>query len=454
MDGVISLLFLFAALSIFWVGIFVFTSNPFNKLSRLGSLLLIVLACFNIVGYLLYSTNSYIDYGVIYRYFGFPLVFIPVIWFHIAVLMTKERPGKLWVFLIFLGYTLGVVSYFLNATTFFIFDYNRLIAPISRSHFIFAHGPLFYPALVHMFVFFSLAFFIFVKKYFEFRGSSENLKLLFSFLISLIFMLGFFIIIASSIFITNVFVQETGEDLIALGAVLLVINVVLNKLFLEEAKTNLYKEFIYSTITSISIILIYTLVLIIFRINAVGLNMFFIPLFLFLLLLTHSIYDWVMSFVRNIFQGEISLPRVTDEEVGTALRNLRRPDRLEESTLLRLKVTSENTKPNLDRLKELIKTSIEYFKPEEETRTRATLKYNILKLLGNQVEEGQILWDLGFEEYPLGIAENGDGQKPRFAIVSPTDYQAISRNAFIALKKEAIHDLAWRISYLEKHTKN
>lgn len=453
MDGVISLLFLFAALSIFWVGIFVFTTNPFNKLSRLGSLLLIVLACFNIVGYLLYSTSSYKDYAVIYRYFGFPLIFIPVIWFHIAVLITKARISKFWVSLIFLGYILGIASYLIDATTFLVFDYNKLIAPVSRSHFIFAPGPLFYLALIHMFVFFSLAFFIFVKRYFEVRRTPEKLKLLFPFLISLIFMLGFLTIIASSVFITNVYVRETGEDIIALGAILLVINVVLNRLFLEEAKSNLYKEFIYSTITSFSIILTYTVVLIIFHVKAAGLNVVFIPLFLLLLLLTHSIYDWVMSFVRNVFQGEISLPRVTDEEVGIALRNLRRPDRLEESTLLRLKLAKESTKPNLDRLKEIVITSIEYFRPEEENRTRATLKYNILKLIGNQVEEGQILWDLGFEEYPLEIAEKANRQKPRFAIASPTDYQAISRNAFISLKKEAIHDLAWRISYLEKHHK-
>jgi len=70
------------------------------------------------------------------------------------------------------------------------------------------------------------------------------------------------------------------------------------------------------------------------------------------------------------------------------------------------------------------------------------------------VDEGQIFWDLGFEEYPLQILEKAEGQKPRLPIERPTDYQATSRNAFISLKKEAIHDLAWRISYLEKHFKN
>jgi len=174
---------------------------------------------------------------------------------------------------------------------------------------------------------------------------------------------------------------------------------------------------------------------------------------------THLGYDWFTSFARNIlYQKSLVVPKVTDGEVLESVRNYNKPTALEESGLMRLSVLNNSIeKSGLDRiaaLQKLIKEAIEFLKPDEiNIRTRAVLKYQLLKHILNQVEEGQILWDLGFEEYPLEIAEKGEGKKPRFAISYPTDYQATSRNAFINLKKEAIHDLAWRISYLEKHLK-
>ena len=75
-------------------------------------------------------------------------------------------------------------------------------------------------------------------------------------------------------------------------------------------------------------------------------------------------------------------------------------------------------------------------------------------LTQDSAEEGQILWELGFEGYPMKIMAGEDStRKPIFSIESMSDYTATSRNAFIALKKEAIHDLAWRLSYIEKTTK-
>ena len=69
----------------------------------------------------------------------------------------------------------------------------------------------------------------------------------------------------------------------------------------------------------------------------------------------------------------------------------------------------------------------------------------------DESEEGQILWELGFDGYPMKILTSEDStRKPLFKIESMSDYTATSRNAFIALKKEAIHDLAWRLSYLER----
>mgnify|MGYP001558126939 CR=1 FL=1 len=72
----------------------------------------------------------------------------------------------------------------------------------------------------------------------------------------------------------------------------------------------------------------------------------------------------------------------------------------------------------------------------------------------DEAEEGQILWELGFDEYPVKLMRLERRERPpKFRDFSPADYHYISRNAYLALKKEAIHDVAWRISYLEKLAK-
>ena len=82
----------------------------------------------------------------------------------------------------------------------------------------------------------------------------------------------------------------------------------------------------------------------------------------------------------------------------------------------------------------------------------SNIKYQILKMSAiDEADEGQILWELGFDGYPFKIMQGENNtRKPIFKVESMSDYTATSRNAFIALKKEATHDLAWRLSYLEK----
>ena len=69
----------------------------------------------------------------------------------------------------------------------------------------------------------------------------------------------------------------------------------------------------------------------------------------------------------------------------------------------------------------------------------------------DQAEEGQILWELGFGEYPVKIMRReSESRPPFFQAKAISDYPYASRNAFMALRKEALHGVAWRISYLEK----
>ncbi|MEK7096570.1 MAG: hypothetical protein AAB881_01310, partial [Patescibacteria group bacterium] len=108
----------------------------------------------------------------------------------------------------------------------------------------------------------------------------------------------------------------------------------------------------------------------------------------------------------------------------------------------------------VDGLRQIIKEAVEYFKPDEDShkRNKKNLKYELLKMIAiDEAEEGQILWELGFEEYPVRIMSKERNLRPSmFKIESPSDYSYTSRNAYLALKKEAIHDVTWRISYLEK----
>jgi len=105
-----------------------------------------------------------------------------------------------------------------------------------------------------------------------------------------------------------------------------------------------------------------------------------------------------------------------------------------------------------------VEECIEYFKPtkDESKRTKTNLKYYLLKMLTYEdAEEGQILWELGFEDYPVAImTRENRARGPIFKVSAPSDYYFTSRNAYLALKKEAIHDIAWRLSYLEKSQKS
>ncbi len=449
------LAFLFAFAAIFWVGIFVLTSNPYNTLSRVGASLLFCLSLYLLSGAFLFSSHSLGEFRNIFRINAFTIYFPAAIWLQVSVLMLKKSDQKKWKFLVLLGYMLALIFSLLEFKTDLVLNYDKVIYPVSRFKYIYAKGPLFFIAIGFVLSYFFLTSRNLLELYKKAKNGDEGkLKYLFPLVTSLIFATGLILIVSTFVLGPIREVKEAGEMIVSLAIVLLAANVFFNRLFLDGAKTNLGKEFLYSTFTVTVIVLVYLGTLLSFQVKFGIKNLIFLSIFILLVLLTHTTYDWIMSFVRNIFQGDISFPRVTDEEVNTALRNLQRPERLEASTLMRLKsVASSNPKPSLDKLRDLIKESVEYFKPDDDIRTKAALKYNILKMISDQVEEGQILWDLGFEEYPLGIAENGNGNKPRFAISSPTDYQATSRNAFITLKKEAIHDLAWRISYLEKHFK-
>ena len=234
-------------------------------------------------------------------------------------------------------------------------------------------------------------------------------------------------------------------------------------MLIEEAKIIFGRSFFYSSMVMLLIFVFYFAALIINGDQFISIKSFITPFILaYLIILTHPAYDWLSTFVKDIMYNISSgISVVNDEEVYQAIRNYNSPGKLENSSLLRLNLIDKEKRINetnpVDSLKNVIKKSIEYFKPEEDEkrRTKKNLKYHLLKMIAfDQAEEGQILWELGFEEYPLRImSKESQARPPLFKSFSPSDYNYISRNAFMALKKEAIHDITWRISYLEKISK-
>lgn len=219
------------------------------------------------------------------------------------------------------------------------------------------------------------------------------------------------------------------------------------------------KEFIYLTVAVILISVVpgYLYVKYIPSLGTTGIVLGSCLLFLYIL--THNFYDWLTTMLRDVIYRTGSLSLITDSEVADFVRNFHSPNNTEANSLLRFKYVKNQAKNGrvIDAAQETVREAIEYFKQSDyPRRTKQNLKYQMLKMLAlDSAEEGQILWELGFDGYPMKIlAGENQTRKPLFRIESMSDYTATSRNAFIALKKEAIHDLAWRLSYLEKNIKS
>lgn len=359
--------------------------------------------------------------------------------------------------LVILAFIFGFILTVLGAFTHLIYDYSKVNITKSPSIYLISEGKFYWLFSIEIIL---LTFFAVYNFYRATLDKTQEAKKGFAILVfgAILFAVAGTLLNLNVLF-GNLYPETPGEIILLIGLIFITYSIIRYSAHFETGTTLFGKEFLLSTAVLIALYFV-----IIGGVFLIGFPYSFRLLVLIVVLLllipvTHAGYDWFMSFARNIFyQRIIEIPKVTDEEVLLALRNYNRPERLEDSSLLRLKVlkklVEKDDSDTLSALRKLIREAVDYLQPDEtERRTKSAIKYTILIHIKNQVEEGQILWDLGFEEYPLEIAEKGEGKKPNFAIISPTDYQAISRNAFLNLKKEAVHDLAWRISYLEKNFK-
>jgi hypothetical protein len=222
------------------------------------------------------------------------------------------------------------------------------------------------------------------------------------------------------------------------------------------------KSFIYRTLVLFLIIAVYLVAFLVDRGGLHFLDVVFVIVLILLIMVSHSTYEWIITFVNDLlYYPSSGLSLVNDQEISDVLKNLNSPGQLESSPLLRLNylkgAKSERRRYFVDELRKLVIEAVEYFAPDSDQtrRTKKNLKYHLLKMIAyDQAEEGQILWELGFDEYPVRIlTKETKDRPPLFKAKSPSDYTYTSRNAYLALKREAIHDVAWRISYLEKLSK-
>lgn len=448
---------LFIGLALWWAGLYILTHRSWSKTTP------------PLVVYLLFSAINFIPAVII---FGFPNVTqgtvhllyqilwwtLPVwvvSWSHLTASLLPKSSYRIVLKAIWIFYGVALLSGILVTSSNLLIDFSQPINIINAGYF-FKPGILYPIFLIATFGSALMAMLVWIS--FLKHNHTNSTKYGVGLSATILNIVG-------GIFHVLVYYQIFGSSLLWVGTVFLgsssllsIAAIIFWEMFVVEADLQFGKEFLISAVTIGVIVIVYWLIMLLLGGSSTFLAQLTMILLLFIVVSSHAFYDVLQSVGRNIvFEKTISIPYTTDEEVGEALRHYNNEHRLEHSSLLRLSVLKYFNQDKVKALKRLIDESIEYFKPNENEvgRSRKNLKYEILKMIAfRQAKEGQIIWELGFEEYPLRImGQENQLRKPRLPVQAPSDYSAISRNAYLALRQEAVHDLAWRINYLEKNTR-
>lgn len=453
---------------LWWMAVYLIAQNPFNRLTQLLSAILGSISLYltsDLFFYIVIANKQTHILSNLLRAFTWTIYLPAPLFYHTSLLLTSPNLRLKWQkYFLPIAYIMGGLIIVLESATSLTRDYEFMNSPDFNGKLNTAIGPYFWVLGIGLLLIMALTavnFFILYKN--ALRHSTLRQRYFWPFLGTLssiisgpLIILAYYQIIPESLFLASF-------TMIAL-ALPLAYSIIKYDLLIEEAKIVFGRTFLYSTLVITLILGLYTVILVLTQQSFNKMSSLILPYALtYLIITTHPAYNWLTTFVRDlVFNLKSGLSVVNDEEVYQALRNYQSPNNLEDSPLLRLKQIDIKQKQGhtltpIDALRNTIKEAIDYFKPQEDInhRTKRNLKYHLLKMLAfNEAEEGQILWELGFEEYPLRIMQKESSTRaPLFKIHSPSDYSYISRNAYIALKKEAIHDITWRISYLEKHVR-
>lgn len=440
----------------FWVGTYQLSQNIKSYFSWLIFFFFFATGFTVLADPIIYNTLDYHTYIHWQKLTDWPLFLMPVLCLHIATSVSnkikKLKP------MLAAGYLFTIFLFFVDIKGGLILKEGIIRYSDFRRIDSFAPGILMIPFVIYCIVYFLVSAYQFNWV----RKQKKNNKFLLAILGLIILTISailtgtsYYTYIPNTTSIFNIGVA-TGE--------LLLICFILSYYQLVNNERNIFdRSFVYRTLLLGFVILAYTSTFISGRNRIDFTDLVFMVFLVLLIIISHSLYEWINTFINDLlYNPQSGLSVVTDEEIYQVIKNYSSPEKLDNNSLQRLKIISKKIRSDndtpIDTLKQIVKNSIDYFKPiiEEDRRIKKNLKYQILKMIAfDQSEEGQILWELGFDEYPVAIMtrENKD-RKPMFQTESPSDYFYISRNAYLALKKEAIHDVAWRISYLEKLAKH
>lgn len=445
---------LFIGLFTFWVGVHQLSQNAKSTLSWLVFFFFLTFGFIIFTDPIVSTTPDYKAYVLWQKITDWPLFLMPTLCLHIAVYvnnLTKKLKPYL-----FTAYTCSLFLFFADLKGGLVLKESIVRFNDFRRIDSFAPGVLMIP-----FVIFCVVCFITGIYYFNMaRKATRNNKYILP-------MLGLIIIsitaiITGAAYYINISSVSTIFDTGTIIGPIFFVYFILSYYQLVNNERNIFdKSFIYKTIVLCLVIGYYVTIFLSGRGGMNFLDLIFMTFLVFSIIISHSAYEWLNTFVNDLlYNPDAGFSVVSDEEVGNALKNYTCPEKLEDSSLLRLKIIypkKGDGQVPVDNLKKILSSTVEYFKPEENEnrRTKQNLKYQLLRMLVfDEAEEGQILWELGFEGYPVRIMNQSSLEhKPKFADFGPADYTYTSRNAYLALKKEAIHDVTWRISYLEKLAK-
>lgn len=458
---------LMLGLTLWWMGVYLITQNPLNRVIQLTAGIILSISIYlsaNIFFYAAEFTHQYHYYGIMLKSMSWSIYLPIALFYHVSLYLNPNQKIKSWQKLVlvlsYLG-TLGLI--YIDSATTLTRDYPLFDSPNFSGVLADASGKNFWilgAFIVPMLSFIMVNFYIAAKSQKKFSDNWYKffipfLGITFMNLLSPFILLGYYGLIPFSENIPIV-----GFLIVALT---LAYSIIRYGLFVEDTKVLFGRNFFYSGITILLTLIIYLGLIFLSHLPLNNPNDLIFPFILILLILTsHPAFSWLTTFANDLtYNISSGLSIVNDEEVYSAIRYYNKPEQLEESPLKRLNIISRDIKKGLvenevDSIRSLINHAIEYFKPIENIseRNKQNLKYHLLRMLMKEAEEGQILWELGFEEYPVRImSKERNLRPPMFKIESPSDYSYTSRNAYLALKKEAIHDVTWRISYLEKLSK-
>lgn len=434
-----------------WIGIYCLSRNIGSRVALLVAIFSTCLALYYAGDF---STRSIMDYRInmnIWRFTSGTYLIPIAILFHFSVLTTQIFNKSNKYILTFL-YILTGALYITAITTNLYINNSVSLGYIEGVGYINPRGPLFWLTAVAIIIS-SLAA---IKNYlFAIKRDGKNIKYLLATAASILYLIiGPFIVFKYYDLANPYTIATLTPFLLTLPFVLFIIAIFYGLISDVENIFNA-KEFLYQTIVTVFIVVV-TVGILYPAIEATGeYTKFYIYVLIILTILTHSFYDWLSTFIRDLlYNAGKGFSLITDSDVNDVIKNFHNSEKLETSPLTRFAaVRKQNRQLATDGVQSLVTEAIEYFKqPDYPRRTRQNIKYQILKMLTHdQADEGQILWELGFEGYPMKIMSGEDAtRKPLFKIESMSDYTAVSRNAFISLKKEAIHDLAWRLSAIER----